>query len=62
MEPADQIPRPRNRASHNQNIPVLTGDTIILTDYIPDSNDFLKQKLKKINDETNFISESTGLR
>lgn len=60
MEPADQIPRPRNRPSHNQNLPPTLGDNnFLITEYIQTCDaetDFLKPKIIKISDDVDLIS------
>ncbi|XP_006569371.1 PR domain zinc finger protein 10 isoform X3 [Apis mellifera] len=60
MEPADQIPRSRNRQSHNQNQPpVLIEDHFVLSDYIQaceTNSDFFKPRIIKISDDVDLIS------
>lgn len=65
MEPADQVPRSRNRQPHNQNHPpVLIEDHFVLSDYIQacdTSSDFFKPKIIKISDDVDLISNGLEL-
>ncbi|XP_076673343.1 PR domain zinc finger protein 10 isoform X2 [Andrena cerasifolii] len=65
MEPADQVPRSRNRQPHNQNHPpVLVEDHFVLSDYIQacdTSSDFFKPKIIKISDDVDLISNGLEL-
>lgn len=58
MEPADQIPRSRNRPPQNQNQPpALSVNSFVISDYMQDlSGDFLKQKIIKITNDVDLIS------
>lgn len=59
MEPADQIPRSRNRPPQNQNQPPTLNDSFLISDYMQgcDINaDFLKQKIIKITNDVDLIS------
>nr|XP_034187392.1 PR domain zinc finger protein 10-like [Osmia lignaria] len=60
MEPADQVPRSRNRQPQNQNQPpVLIEDHFVLSDYIQacDTNsEFFKPRIIKISDDVDLIS------
>lgn len=60
MEPADQIPRSRNRPPQNQNQPpALNVNSFVITDYMQGcdvSGDFLKQKIIKITNDVDLIS------
>ncbi|XP_076239928.1 PR domain zinc finger protein 10 isoform X2 [Calliopsis andreniformis] len=65
MEPADQVPRSRNRQLQNQNQPpVLIEDHFVLSDYIQacDTNsEFFKPKIIKISDDVDLISNGLEL-
>lgn len=60
MEPADQVPRSRNRQPQNQNQPpVLIEDHFVLSDYIQaceTNSDFFKPRIIKISDDVDLIS------
>ncbi|KAL0119453.1 hypothetical protein PUN28_007740 [Cardiocondyla obscurior] len=57
MEPADQIPRSRNRPPQNQNQPPALNDNFVIPDYIQGCDgDFLKQKIIKITNDVDLIS------
>lgn len=58
MEPADQIPRSRNRPPQNQNQPpALNDNNFVISDYIQGCDgDFLKQKIIKITNDVDLIS------
>lgn len=67
MEPANQVPRSRNRPPQNQNQPpTLSDDNFTLSDYIQPSDvngEFFKQKITKISNEVDLINndlESVG--
>ncbi|XP_024870938.1 PR domain zinc finger protein 10-like isoform X1 [Temnothorax curvispinosus] len=57
MEPADQIPRSRNRPPQNQNQPpALNDNNFVISDYIQGCDgDFLKQKIIKITNDVDLI-------
>lgn len=58
MEPADQVPRSRNRQNQNQP-PVLIEDHFVLSDYIQTcetNSDFFKPRIIKISDDVDLIS------
>lgn len=57
MEPADQIPRSRNRPPQNQNQPpTLNDNSFVISDYIQGCDgDFLKQKIIKITNDVDLI-------
>ncbi|XP_011165614.2 PR domain zinc finger protein 10 isoform X1 [Solenopsis invicta] len=57
MEPADQIPRSRNRPPQNQNQPpALNDNNFVISDYMQACDgDFLKQKIIKITDDVDLI-------
>ncbi|XP_029680437.1 PR domain zinc finger protein 10-like isoform X1 [Formica exsecta] len=59
MEPADQIPRSRNRPPQNQNQPpALNDNNFVISDYIQGcdvNGDFLKQKIIKITNDVDLI-------
>lgn len=57
MEPADQIPRSRNRPPQNQNQPpTLNENNFVISDYIQGCDgDFLKQKIIKITSDVDLI-------
>ncbi|KAK0090153.1 hypothetical protein PV325_002578 [Microctonus aethiopoides] len=58
MEPADQIPRPRNRLTQNQSSPLNSNNNFILSEYITydiDSN-VMKPKIIKASNDVDFIS------
>ncbi|XP_043265284.1 PR domain zinc finger protein 10-like [Colletes gigas] len=65
MEPADQVPRSRNRQSQNQNQPpVLIEDHFVLSDYIQacdTDSDFFKPKIIKISNDVDLISNGLEL-
>lgn len=60
MEPADQIPRSRNRPPQNQNQPpMLNENNFVISDYIQEcdvNGDFIKQKVIKITNDVDLIS------
>lgn len=60
MEPADQIPRSRNRPPQNQNQPpVMNVNNFVISDYVQEcdmNGDFLKQKIIKITNDVDLIS------
>lgn len=62
MEPADQIPRSRNRPPQNQNQPpALNDNNFVISDYIQGcdvNGDFLKQKIIKITNDVDLIGNS----
>ncbi|XP_033230926.1 PR domain zinc finger protein 10-like isoform X2 [Belonocnema kinseyi] len=66
MEPADQVPRPRNRPSHNQTQQLVLSDiNFIMTDSVSacDVDEFTKPRIFKISDDVDLISgglESVG--
>lgn len=63
MEPADQIPRSRNRPPQNQNQPpVLNDNSFAMSNYVQgcDMNgDFLKQKIIKITNDVDLIGNGS---
>ena len=65
MEPADQVPRPRNRPSRNQNeSPALNDGNFTITDYIQAcdiDSDFLKPRIIKISDDVDLIGNGLEL-
>lgn len=65
MEPADQVPRSRNRQPQNQNQPpVLIEDHFVLSDYIQacdTDSDFFKPKIIKISNDVDLISNGLEL-
>ncbi|XP_031829350.1 PR domain zinc finger protein 10 [Nomia melanderi] len=65
MEPADQVPRSRNRQPQNQNQPpVLIEDHFVLSDYIQacDTNsEFFKPKIIKLSEDVDLISNGLEL-
>ncbi|XP_053980870.1 PR domain zinc finger protein 10-like [Hylaeus volcanicus] len=65
MEPADQVPRARNRQPQNQNQPpVLIEDHFVLSDYIQScdtDSDFFKPKIIKISSDVDLISNGLEL-
>ncbi|XP_014468242.1 PREDICTED: PR domain zinc finger protein 10-like isoform X2 [Dinoponera quadriceps] len=59
MEPADQIPRSRNRPPQNQNQPPALANNYVISDYLQGCDldgDFLKQKIIKISSDVDLIS------
>lgn len=59
MEPADQVPRPRNRPSHNQTQQLVLSDiNFIMTDSVSacDVDEFTKPRIFKISDDVDLIS------
>lgn len=61
MEPADQIPRSRNRPPQNQNQPpAMNVNNFVISDYVQGlgdvNGDFLKQKIIKITNDVDLIS------
>ncbi|XP_011144676.1 PR domain zinc finger protein 10-like [Harpegnathos saltator] len=63
MEPADQVPRPRNRPPQNQNQPpALDVNNFVISDYLQEcdmNGDFLKQKIIKITSDVDLINNGT---
>lgn len=57
MEPADQVPRSRNRPPQNQNQPpALNDNNFVISDYIQGCDgDFLKQKIIKLTNDVDLI-------
>ncbi|XP_057327092.1 PR domain zinc finger protein 10-like [Microplitis mediator] len=60
LNPADKIPRPRNRSSSQQNNSSLNDNNFIMSDYIQGYDvdtdvDFIKPKILKISEDSNFI-------
>ncbi|EZA51044.1 hypothetical protein DMN91_003264 [Ooceraea biroi] len=59
MEPADQVPRSRNRPPQNQNQPpALNDNNFVMSDYMQGcdvNGDFLKQKIIKITNDVDLI-------
>ncbi|KAG5336818.1 PRD10 protein, partial [Acromyrmex heyeri] len=57
MEPADQVPRSRNRPPQNQNQPpTLNDNNFVISDYIQGCDgDFLKQKIIKLTNDVDLI-------
>ncbi|XP_012283811.1 PR domain zinc finger protein 10 isoform X2 [Orussus abietinus] len=59
MEPADQVPRPRNRPPQNQNQPPALGENFLIAEYVQPCDleqSFLKTKIIKLSNDVDLVT------